>query len=117
MAQTIDLEKWTNEPDYKPDYLEHQDRDWCIASDYSSKQIITTYENSNKKNNRINSLLHALIIQLECLLDPDEPCQQSEAENKKTLLSFLYFSWNIGTKLSNLKRISALTSTLSWYHI
>ncbi len=52
--------------------VDHQDGEYVIASKFTHDQLLPLLQATNTVRSRRHSILLALLIQLECLLDPNE---------------------------------------------
>jgi hypothetical protein len=97
------LEAWLTTHTYSIPWIDHQDSEWAIASTFGYSDLIPLLDTPDCISSRRDSLIYALVLQLESLLDPNESHDTYNASDaaiaKQELLQFARKNWE------NIKRI------------
>ena len=90
------LQKWLTDERVADSGLDHQDGAWCIASSWTHDELLPLLQLPDAVPARRDSILFALNIQLQCLLDPGENDNESDgsAEALDVLTQFTRDNWD-----------------------
>lgn len=85
------LSKWLRNSAEHCDFIDHQNGEWVIASSFSCDQLIPLVTRSDAIASRRDSVLFALVVQLQSLLDPHEA---DDPVALATLAEFIRNNWD-----------------------